>query len=1171
MSTQGEKGNKHVELRKFTNYINQFRVTGEGVFHTHTIFAKPGGKLNVPDDKNDEFIDLYSDCLGASNLHIVERPKTIGPFLLDIDFNTSINKRQYTNTHIEGIIKIANEVICELYEGDEIMTRSFVMEKQTPTKKNSEFKDGFHILYPYLAASQNMRYLITHEIKVRCINNKILNNIKYTNSIDKIFDMSVIKSNGWMMYGSRKLDSQIYKLTGIYDMNCKKIYTAGDEKQLYRHKNLVKILSNRKFGIDDESKFNEDMDQDELNKKIKNILRQYGVTQTEKINHDNIINKNKPKKMVDVEETDEDEDEDEDNNETESNDSPNDVDTESIDSPEDEDESNDEPPVQQKSKQKDKKKDNKKDNKKEKKKSKKNDNDDKIAELLRQKITEDLDKKHKEIKVKEIDLAIKLVNIINKKRAGEYDSWSEISWALHNINAKSLYDTFISFSKKSKNKYNKADCDKFWTKARSTGYGISRLKYYARIDNPEAYTKILRENISGLLEDASIGAEDDIGRILYELYGDIYKCVNIGREDWYEFQGNKWVSTEAGYTLFCRISTDLNAEFAHLASYFMQQCSTSNTHQNDSFRGKADRILKLMKKLKTTAFRSSIMKDCARKFYDPLFEGLLDSNPDLLGFDNGVFDLMNMKFRPGKPDDLISMSTGYNYKEYSMDHEHIIGIKKYFSQIMREEEMQLYVLTLLASFLDGYIRSESFAIWTGCGCLAAGQQIKMSDGTLKNVEDIKVNDKLLGQNNEERTVLELFTGYGAMYSVEQDDHITYITNQAHRLNLKFVGETEVLTNNEVVWYELDEKTMIKKCSQKFENTMSANNFVVVNGINNINLINENHTIICTVSSYLKLNKEVQTLLKGHNINGDMYDIYVKYIGDDTFYGFELDDKTFVLSDGTLTCNSNGKSKTVELLQMALGDYATILPVTVLTQKKGSSSAPNSEIAQLRGIRFAVLQEPEGKDEIQLGSMKEMTGGDYLYARKLFGNPFKFKPQFKLLLTCNKLPTIDGNDNGTWRRIRVTPFESEFTDNPILPHQFMRDRELIKKLNKWNKAFMWLLLHEYYPIYRGEFHDYKISEPEKVTKYTKNYQKQSDIFLDFIESNLQLTKNNKHFEQIDMLYAAMKQWYSDSYTGKCPYTKNNFVEYLTNNNFKIDKTYLYQYAFRIDEGPTMDDN
>ncbi len=1148
MSTQVVKSNKHVELRKLSNYINQFRVTGEGVFHTHTIFAKPGGKFNIPDDKNDEFIELYSDCLGAANLHIVERPKTIGPFLLDIDFDSKITKRQYTNIHIEKLIKIANEVICEFYEGDNKLTHAFVMEKEHPTeKKGGEFKDGFHILFPFVAASQNMRYLITHEIKVRCINNKVLNNIKYTNSIDKIFDMTIIKSNGWMMYGSRKFESQLYRLTAIYDKDCKKIYTTGG-KLSYRHRDLIKILSNRKYGIDDESKFNDDVDQDELNKRIKNVLKQYGVSQTEKINHDNMNNKNK-QKMVDVYV---DEDEDDDNN---------DDDNESTNSPEDEDEENrsEDEPIQKKDK-----KNNKKDNKNK-------DTDEQIASLLRQKVTDNINTKNMELKTKEIELAIKLVNIIDKKRADEYDSWSEISWALHNINAKSLHDTFISFSKKSKNKFNKAECEKFWTKARSTGYGISRLKYYARIDNPDAYTKILRENISSLLEDASIGAEDDIGRILYELYGDIYKCVNIGREDWYEFQGHKWVSTEAGYTLFCRISTDLNAEFAHLASYFMQQCGTKTSHESDSYRGKAEKVFKLMKKLKTTSFRSSIMKDCARKFYDPLFEGLLDSNPDLLGFDNGVFDLINMKFRSGKPDDLISMSTGYDYKEYSMDHEYVVGIKKYFSQIMREEEMQLYVLTLLASFLDGYIRSESFAIWTGCGCLAAGQQIKMSDGSLKNVEDIKVNDKLLGLNNEERTVLELFTGYGAMYSVEQDNHITYVTNQAHRLNLKFVGKIEILNNNEVVWYELDEKTMIKKCSQTFENAMSANNFIVVNNINNNNLINENHTIICTVSSYLKLNEQVQTLLKGHNINGDMYDIYVKYIGDDNFYGFELDEKTFVLSDGTLTCNSNGKSKTVELLQMAMGDYATILPVTVLTQKKGSSSSPNSEIAQLRGIRFAVLQEPEGKDEIQIGCMKEMTGGDYLYARKLFGNPFKFKPQFKLLLTCNKLPTIDGNDNGTWRRIRVTPFESEFTDNPILPHQFMRDRELIKKLNKWNKAFMWLLLHEYYPIYRGPNDDYKITEPEKVTKYTKNYQKQSDIFLDFIESNLQLTKSNKHFEQIDMLYAAMKQWYSDSYTGKCPYTKNNFVEYLTNNNYKLDKTYLYQYAFRIDEGPAMEDN
>ena len=36
----------------------------------------------------------------------------------------------------------------------------------------------------------------------------------------------------------------------------------------------------------------------------------------------------------------------------------------------------------------------------------------------------------------------------------------------------------------------------------------------------------------------------------------------------------------------------------------------------------------------------------------------------------------------------------------------------------------------------------------------------------------------------------------------------------------------------------------------------------------------------------------------------------------------------------------------------------------------------------------------------LSIMKEITGGDKLTARKLFGDVFEFKPQFKLVLCCN---------------------------------------------------------------------------------------------------------------------------------------------------------------------------
>jgi hypothetical protein len=72
--------------------------------------------------------------------------------------------------------------------------------------------------------------------------------------------------------------------------------------------------------------------------------------------------------------------------------------------------------------------------------------------------------------------------------------------------------------------------------------------------------------------------------------------------------------------------------------------------------------------------------------------------------------------------------------------------------------------------------------------------------------------------------------------------------------------------------------------------------------------------------------------------------------------------------------------------------------------------------------------------------------------------------------------------------------------------------------------------------------------------------EEEVFDDFINTNFKCTHKNSDFESIDMLYSALKHWYTDSYTGKCPYTKKDLIGYFISNNFKCDEKYLYQYAF-----------
>jgi P4 family phage/plasmid primase-like protien len=230
---------------------------------------------------------------------------------------------------------------------------------------------------------------------------------------------------------------------------------------------------------------------------------------------------------------------------------------------------------------------------------------------------------------------------------------------------------------------------------------------------------------------------------------------------------------------------------------------------------------------------------------------------------------------------------------------------------------------------------------------------------------------------------------------------------------------------------------------------------------------------------------------------------------------------------------NGKSKLIELFEYALGKYCAKLSVSALTQKRASSSAPAPDIVRLKGKRFVVLQEPNEKDKIQVGIMKEMTGGDKIIARGLNKEPIEFKPQMHLTLACNILPAVPPDDGGTWRRIRVVVFSSKFTDtpNPENKNEYVVDKNLSEKLKKWGPAFFWMLT-QYYKKYKT--HGY--TEPEAVKLSTKEYQKNNDIYADFIDQHIEKVPNGILYSE--EMFSVFQAWFRAAYPDrKCPSRKD----------------------------------
>ena len=173
-----------------------------------------------------------------------------------------------------------------------------------------------------------------------------------------------------------------------------------------------------------------------------------------------------------------------------------------------------------------------------------------------------------------------------------------------------------------------------------------------------------------------------------------------------------------------------------------------------------------------------------------------------------------------------------------------------------------------------------------------------------------------------------------------------------------------------------------------------------------------------------------------------------------------------------------------------------------------------------------------KENINVGLMKELTGGDKIQARAIYKEPIEFKPQFKMILTCYHLPKIPSDDGGTWRRLRVVEFTSKFTEtpDPADPNQFPIDYTIADKLPTWCEALMFLLI-EHYKIYKKQ----GLKEPKEVLICTKNYQINNDIYAEFISDNI--TEEDKGILRIDEIYNYFRQWHKESYTGSsCPSRK-----------------------------------
>jgi len=261
------------------------------------------------------------------------------------------------------------------------------------------------------------------------------------------------------------------------------------------------------------------------------------------------------------------------------------------------------------------------------------------------------------------------------------------------------------------------------------------------------------------------------------------------------------------------------------------------------------------------------------------------------------------------------------------------------------------------------------------------------------------------------------------------------------------------------------------------------------------------------------------------------------------------DKIFPIFSGG---GDNSKSILVRLIESALGNYAVKLPTSLITEKRTAADSATPTLIHSRGAKVAFLQEPNPKDSIQSGTVKELTGNDSIYVRDLFQKGAKIVEMeitVVPILIANKIPVIPDCQKAIWNRTRVLDFLSIWTsdapDDEMEQFKqgiFKIDTFFDRKISSMAPAFLWIMVQKY-----AEYYEHGLNDPKEVLQATENFRVANNYYIHFTRDSVRQVINEEGVVDLsasvtlDELFNVFKSWYKDQQFGNKIPNKTEFKE------------------------------
>lgn len=236
--------------------------------------------------------------------------------------------------------------------------------------------------------------------------------------------------------------------------------------------------------------------------------------------------------------------------------------------------------------------------------------------------------------------------------------------------------------------------------------------------------------------------------------------------------------------------------------------------------------------------------------------------------------------------------------------------------------------------------------------------------------------------------------------------------------------------------------------------------------------------------------------------------------------------------------SNGKSTFWNTIAKVMGTYSGTMSADTLTV--GCKRNVKPEMAELKGKRLVIAAELEEGMRLNTSIVKQLCSTDEITAEKKYKDPFRYTPAHTLVLYTNHLPRVGANDDGTWRRLIVIPFNAKLEGSSDIKN--FADY-LVQ--NAGGAVLQWII-EGAEKVIKNKF---KLTVPQCVADAVSRYREGNDWLSSFLEECCEVGKT--YTQKSGEIYQEYRSYCARN--GEYTRSTTDFYTGLENAGFERRKT------------------